>query len=109
MPGGIPSGLRPCPAAPPAALSMPNVTRRTTSELARHHAPRARAGPRAARVGRPPPARARPHPRLRPLRLLPADVPELRGLRGGDGLPPGPDPADAGGARGGLGDLARDG
>src|SRR3954452_6748887 len=27
---GIPSGLRPCPAAPPAALSMPTVTRRTT-------------------------------------------------------------------------------
>src|SRR3954452_3970100 len=31
MPGGIPSGLCPCPAAPPAALSIPNVTRRTTS------------------------------------------------------------------------------
>jgi len=30
IPGGIPSGLRPCLAAPPAALSMPNVTRRTT-------------------------------------------------------------------------------
>ena len=30
MHSGIPSGLRPCPAAPPAALSVPNVTRRTT-------------------------------------------------------------------------------
>src|SRR3954451_13127851 len=27
---GIPSGLRPCPTAPPAALSIPNVTRTTT-------------------------------------------------------------------------------
>src|ERR671930_631555 len=30
MPRGIPSGLRPCPTAPPGALSMPNVRRRTT-------------------------------------------------------------------------------
>src|SRR3954470_5161343 len=27
---GIPSGLRPCPPAPPAAICMPHVTRRTT-------------------------------------------------------------------------------
>src|SRR3954465_5592319 len=30
---GIPSGLRPCPAAPPAALCMPNVTRRHTRRV----------------------------------------------------------------------------
>src|SRR5689334_6792986 len=29
MPGGVPSGLRPCQAAPPAALSVPAVTGRT--------------------------------------------------------------------------------
>src|SRR4051794_24563824 len=34
MPRGIPSGLPPCPAAPPAALSMPNAPRRTTDETA---------------------------------------------------------------------------
>ena len=31
MPRRIPSGLRPCPAAPPAALSIPHVTSRTPS------------------------------------------------------------------------------
>src|SRR5919198_3548729 len=36
MPRGIPSGLRPCPTAPPAALSMPNVTRRTTRSRPGH-------------------------------------------------------------------------
>src|SRR4029077_1868805 len=30
IPGGIPSGLRPCLPAPPATLSMPNATTRTT-------------------------------------------------------------------------------
>src|SRR3954463_2879653 len=30
---GIPSGLRPCPPAPPAAICMPHVTRRTTSPV----------------------------------------------------------------------------
>src|SRR4051794_16317252 len=31
MPNGIPSGLRPCPAAPSTALSMPTATRRTST------------------------------------------------------------------------------
>ena len=39
------------------------------------------------RLRRPPPAGEGPHRRLRPLRLLPADLPDLRPLRGGDGLP----------------------
>ena len=41
------------------------------------------------------PDRPRPDRRLRPLRLLPADVPDLRAApAGGDGLAAGPDPAD---------------
>ena len=55
------------------------------------------------------PARARPDQRLRALRLLPADVPELRGLRGRDGLAARAHPADADRPRGGRADLARDG
>ena len=39
------------------------------------------------RLRRPSPAGEGPHRRLRPLRLLPADLPDLRPLRGGDGLP----------------------
>src|SRR3954470_7807792 len=55
------------------------------------------------------PARDGSHPGLRALRLLPADVPELRRLRGGDGLAARTDPAHAGRPRGGRADLARDG
>src|SRR5215212_3370096 len=58
-------------------------------------------------MGRAPSPRPRPHRRLRALRLLPADVPELRRLRGGDGLPAGPDRADARRQRGGLEAVGR--
>src|SRR3954469_13550857 len=64
MPGGIPSGLRPCPAAPPAALSIPNVTRRPTR--GRVHAEAAPLRPpvgRGALLGR-----AHDRPRAAPLR-----------------------------------------
>src|SRR3954468_10098187 len=52
---GIPSGLRPCPAAPPAALSMPTVTRRTTDRAPMDVAAPAPPDPPAA--DRPPLAR----------------------------------------------------
>ena len=47
---------------------------------------------RERRPGRPP----LPDERVRPLRLLPADVPDLPPLERGDGLAPRPDPADGG-------------
>ena len=56
-----------------------------------------------------PPARPRADPGLRALRLLPADVPELPRLRGGDGLAARADRADARRPRGGRRDLRRDG
>ena len=53
-----------------------------------------------------PPAGARPHRRLRALRLLPADVPDLPALGRGDGLAARAHRADAGRARGRPGPLA---
>ena len=57
-------------------------------------------GPGRGRLGRAPPARPRADQGLRALRLLPADVPELPDLRGGDGLAARPHRADAGRPRG---------
>ena len=51
---------------------------------------------------------AEPDRRLRPLRLLPADLPDLRALARGDGLAARPDLADEGDARG-DGRAERDG
>ena len=60
------------------------------------------------RLGRHPAARAGPDQGLRALRVLPADVPELRGVRGGDGLAARADRADADRPRGGQRGLAGD-
>ena len=87
---GAPEGaLRPGPDLPPGRLRRRDYERRL--------------GSRAA------PARAGPDPGLRALRLLPADVPDLRRLRGRDGLAARAHPADADRPRGGRDDLARDG
>ena len=53
--------------------------------------------------------RARPDRRLRALRLLPADLPDLRAVGRGDGLAARADRADARRARGGRAAVARDG
>ena len=59
-------------------------------------------------LGRAASARSRPDRRLRALRLLPADVPELLDLRGRDGLAARPHRAHARRQRGGLGGVGRD-
>ena len=56
-----------------------------------------------------PPAEPGPDRRLRPLRLLPDHLPDLRALGRGDGLAPRPDRADAGRARGGQRAVGRAG
>ena len=59
-------------------------------------------------LGRAHAPRAGPDQGLRALRVLPADVPELRGVRGGDGLAARADRADADRPRGGQRGLAGD-
>ena len=75
-------------------------------EIGQHRRPRhARAG---RRVRRAPPAGRGADRRLRALRLLPADLPDLRAVGRGDGLPARADLPDEGGPRG-RADERRDG